>query len=93
MPKPTKSTGSARSTKNDLPFEEALKRLETVVETMEEEELPLEMLLDRFEEGTRLARRCQEKLAQAEVRIQKLEKDSGGELTLKALEETASDES
>ena len=68
-----------------LPFEEALKRLETIVETMESEDLPLEALLARFEEGTQLAKACQAKLADAELKIQKLEKSSAGEMTLKPL--------
>ena len=44
---------------SNLAFEEALKRLETVVEAMESEDLPLETLLARYEEGTRLAKACQ----------------------------------
>jgi exodeoxyribonuclease VII small subunit len=66
-----------------LPFEEALKKLETIVEAMESEDLPLEVLLARYEEGTRLARACQEKLAEAELKIQQLEKTAAGEMKLK----------
>jgi len=69
----------------NLPFEEALKKLEGIVEAMESEELPLETLLRKYEEGTRLARICQEKLAEAEVKIQQLEKSAGGEFKLKPL--------
>lgn len=68
-----------------MPFEEALKRLETIVEAMEGEELPLETLLARFEEGTKLAKVCQAKLADAELKIQKLETNSAGEPMLKPL--------
>jgi exodeoxyribonuclease VII small subunit len=71
-----------------LPFEEALGKLESIVEAMESEELPLESLLARYEEGTRLAKICQSKLAQAELKIQQLEKNAAGELTLKPLPET-----
>lgn len=66
-----------------LPFEEALKRLETIVESMEAEDLPLEALLAKFEEGTKLARLCQTRIAEAEIKIQQLEKQTSGELTLK----------
>lgn len=66
-----------------MPFEEALKKLEGIVEAMESEDLPLDDLLARFEEGTRLAKACQDKLAVAELKIQKLEKNSAGEMTLK----------
>jgi len=62
-----------------------LKKLETIVAAMESEELPLETLLAKYEEGTRLARTCQEKLAEAELKIQQLEKTAGGEMKLKTL--------
>lgn len=50
---------------------------------MESGDLPLESLLTRYEEGTRLAKTCQDKLAEAELKIQQLEKTAGGELKLK----------
>ena len=68
-----------------MPFEDALKRLETIVEAMESEDLPLETLLAKYEEGTRLAKICQEKLSEAEVKIQQLEKTAAGEVKLKPL--------
>jgi len=70
----------------NVPFEEALKKLEGIVEAMESEDLPLETLLAKYEEGTRLARVCQEKLAEAELKIQQLEKNSAGEMKLKPVE-------
>jgi len=70
---------------DNVPFEEALKRLEGIVETMESEDLPLETLLARFEEGTKLVKVCQSKLAEAELKIQKLEKNSAGEPVLKPM--------
>jgi exodeoxyribonuclease VII small subunit len=80
MSKPAKSGGTTQ-----LPFEEALKKLETIVESMEAEDLPLETLLARFEEGTKLAKICQTKLSEAEVKIQQLEKNAAGELSLKPI--------
>ncbi len=68
-----------------LPFEEALGRLETIVAAMEAGDLPLEQLLAKYEEGMKLATVCQEKLAEAEVKIQQLEKTAGGEFKLKPL--------
>jgi exodeoxyribonuclease VII small subunit len=78
--------------KESLPFEEALQKLESIVETMESGELPLETLLTRFEEGTRLVKVCQSKLEEAELKIQKLEKNPAGEPTLKPLETSILDE-
>jgi exodeoxyribonuclease VII small subunit len=69
-----------------IPFEEAMQKLETIVETMESGELPLEALMTQFEEGTRLAKICQARLAQAETKIQQLEKNAAGELTLRPVE-------
>ena len=83
MSKAVKASEAAKT--ENVPFEEALKRLENIVETMETEELPLETLLARFEEGTRLAKMCQAKLADAELKIQKLEKNNAGETVLKPL--------
>ena len=71
---------------NDVPFDEAMQKLETIVDAMESGELPLESLMAKFEEGTRLAKVCQTKLAQAEVKIQQLEKNAAGELTLRPVE-------
>jgi len=82
VPNPTKSAGPAHPAKS-LPFEDALKKLEGVVEAMESGELPLEALLARYEEGTRLVKICQEKLNEAELKIRQLEKDAAGEPVLK----------
>lgn len=66
-----------------MAFEEALKKLQAIVESMEAEDLPLEAMLAKYEEGTQLAKACQEKLAEAEVKIQRLEKSAAGNLQLK----------
>ena len=63
-----------------------MQQLESIVEKMESGELPLEALMTQFEEGTRLAKVCQAKLAQAETKIQQLEKNAAGELTLRPVE-------
>ena len=84
MPSAPKNAGQANPAKaGSLPFEEALKKLETIVTAMEAEDLPLETLLAKYEEGTRLARVCQDKLAEAELKIQELEKTAAGEMKLK----------
>jgi exodeoxyribonuclease VII small subunit len=83
MPNPSKNAGQTSA--KSLPFEEALKKLESVVGAMESDELPLEALLARYEEGARLVKICQEKLAEAELKIQQLEKGASGEMKLKPL--------
>jgi exodeoxyribonuclease VII small subunit len=77
---------AAQSPGEAMPFEEALKKLEKIVDDMEGGELPLETMLSRFEEGTRLVKVCQTKLEEAELKIQKLEKNAGGEMTLKPVQ-------
>ena len=67
-------------------FEEALKKLEGIVEAMESDDLPLETLLSKYEEGSKLVKICQEKLAEAELKIQQLEKTAAGEMKLKPLD-------
>jgi exodeoxyribonuclease VII small subunit len=86
VPSVPKNAGQSHPAKaGSLPFEEALKKLETIVAAMEAEDLPLETLLAKYEEGTRLAKACQEKLAEAELKIQQLEKSAAGEMKLKPL--------
>jgi exodeoxyribonuclease VII small subunit len=63
----------------EMKFDQALKRLEQLVEEMEEEEVPLEESLKKYEEGVRLAAFCQEKLDQAEKKIEILKKPVGAE--------------
>jgi len=76
----------------ELPFEAALQKLEAVVEAMEADDLPLETLLAQYEAGAKLVKICQEKLADAELKIQQLEKTAAGELKLKPFTEMTSDE-
>ena len=86
MPNVNRNAGQNNPAKADhLPFEEALKKLEAIVEAMESEELPLETLLGKYEQGTRLAKVCQDKLAEAELKIHQLEKNAAGEMKLKPL--------
>lgn len=86
----SKSAAQSDAAKS-LPFEDALKKLEGVVEAMESGDLPLETLLAKYEEGTKLVKICQEKLADAELKIQQLEKSGAGEMKLKPLEEMTND--
>jgi exodeoxyribonuclease VII small subunit len=81
---PTKSAGNVPA--KAPAFEEALKKLEGIVEAMESDDLPLETLLARYEEGARLVKVCQEKLTEAELKVQQLEKTAAGEMKLKPVE-------
>lgn len=50
-------------------FEEALRTLEELVETMEEGSLSLEESLRAFEKGVKLTRECQAALEEAEQKV------------------------
>lgn len=89
MPNPSKSAGQAPA--KNLPFEEALKKLEGIVGAMESDDLPLEALLTKYGEGARLVKICQEKLAEAELKIRQLEKSAAGEMKLKPFEENVNE--
>lgn len=67
-----------QSKESDQTFETAINRLEQIVEEMESDKLPLEQLLVRYEEGTRLAKVCQEKLDSAEKRIEIIARGASG---------------
>lgn len=73
-------------------FEQALERLETIVEELEGGTLSLEESLARYEEGIRLSRRLTQTLDQAEKRIERLVEDEGGTPGTRPLEADPGDE-
>ena len=70
----------------DIKFEDALQRLEQIVDQLEGGDLPLEDSLKVFEEGVALARRCAKYLEEAEKRIELLTKDESGLLKIELFE-------
>ena len=60
-------------------FENAMERLEHLVEQMENSRLPLEELIRAYEEGTQLIRVCSERLSVAEQRIETITRDASGQ--------------
>lgn len=67
-------------------FEASLESLEQIVQELERGDLPLERSLELFEDGIRLSRQCQERLQQAERRIEVLLRDNQGRPVVSALE-------
>jgi exodeoxyribonuclease VII small subunit len=63
-------------------FEASLEALEQIVQELEQGDLPLEKSLELFEHGIRLSRECQERLSQAERRIEVLLRDNQGNVTV-----------
>ena len=62
-----------------ISFESAVERLEQIVELMESDKMPLEDLLVRYEEGTKLVKFCQQQLESAEKRIEIITRNAKGE--------------
>ncbi|MGD9896716.1 MAG: exodeoxyribonuclease VII small subunit [Candidatus Methylacidiphilaceae bacterium] len=60
-------------------FEEAFRKLQEIVARMESGDLPLEELLERYEEGMRLVKICSDKLSLAEQKVTVLAQGSGSE--------------
>jgi len=68
---------------NDQTFETAIGRLEALVEEMEAEDLPLDRLIVNYEEGIKLVKTCQQKLAEAERKIEIIQRQAGADPELK----------
>lgn len=60
-------------------FEQSLKRLETIVNEMEQGNVSLEDSLRLFEEGTKLVTQCTKQLDEAELKVVRLMKGPDGE--------------
>jgi len=67
-------------------FESSLEELERIVRELEQGELTLEKSLELFEQGVKLSRECQERLNQAERRIEMLTRDNQGRPIVTAFE-------
>jgi len=73
----------------ELNFEAAMDRLEAIVEQMEGGKMPLEDLIVRYEEGMKLVKVCQERLASAEQRIEIITRNHAGKPVVKPFEPKA----
>ena len=88
----TKKKTAKKTAKQDrLTFEQAIERLETIVADMEGAELPLDKVLERYAEGTRLVQFCGEKLEEAEKKIEILGKKNDGSVKLKSFDDETDD--
>ena len=76
----------------EIKFEEALKKLEKIVEDLERGDLSLDEALKKYQEGIELSRLCSQRLENAKKRIDVLVKTKKGEFELKPLDETKIEE-
>jgi exodeoxyribonuclease VII small subunit len=73
-------------------FEEAMKRLEEIVQDLEGGNLSLEDSIKIFEEGMKLVRFCSQKLEETEQKVNLLIKEGEGSYTLRPFESEKKDE-
>ena len=59
-------------------FEQSIERLDAIVKSLEQGNVPLEQALKLFQEGTGLVRSCDEMLSKAELEVVKLMKGADG---------------
>ncbi len=79
----------ANKTSDEPNFEIAMDRLEAIVDQMESGKMPLEELILRYEEGMKLVKVCQERLASAEQRIEIITRNHAGKPVVKPFEPKA----
>lgn len=78
--------------RDNLKFEDALKRLDAIVEAMESGEIGIEESIARYEEAMLLKAHCQRILDEAEQRIRKIQLDAAGQLQSTPFEPPAAGE-
>ena len=76
----------------EIKFEEALKRLEKIVEDLEGGNLSLDESLAKYEEGIRLSKECSKKLEVARKKVEILLKSEDGSVVLKPFDEKEAEE-
>ena len=62
-----------------LTFEEAMEKLETIVQRLEEGDVPLEEALNIYKQGMELSKLCHDKLKNVEEQLAKVITDDGEE--------------
>ena len=78
--------------KKEPKFEEALKKLEQIVEELEGGELSLEESLKQYEEGVHLSKLCARRLEEAKKKLELLVKENGKLFTKPVKEEELEEE-
>lgn len=77
---------------DEIKFEDAMTRLEEIVEELESGDLSLEESLSAFEEGIKLSKICAKLLNEAERKVEILMKGEDGQLIAKPFSEDLSED-
>ncbi len=76
----------------EMKFEEALKKLEKIVQSLEDGDIPLDEALEKYEEGIRLSKTCAKKLEAAKKKVEILLKNEDGSVDIKEFDEKTAEE-
>ncbi len=71
----------------EMTYEQAMSRLDEIVQALEDTRLPLDEMVDRYEEGGRLVKICQSRLDTAQQRIELINRRASGAVTLEPLDD------
>ena len=72
--------------KDSMTFEEAFRKLESIVDSMEHGESTLDRVLEDYQEGMRMVQLCTQKLNEAETRLKCLIQGEDGQFRLEPME-------
>lgn len=76
----------------EIKFEDALKKLEKIVEELESGNLTLDEALKKYQDGIELSRACAQRLESAKKKIDVLVKNKKGEFELKDIADAETEE-
>jgi len=76
----------------EMKFEDALKKLEKIVDDLEAGDLSLDEALEKYEEGIKLSKLCAKKLELAKKKVEILLKSEDGSVELKPFDEKTAEE-
>ena len=73
----------SKNKEENITFEQAIEELETIINRLEEGDVPLDQTIELYEKGSELKEFCEKKLQSAEVKIKKInQKTKTKEITI-----------
>jgi exodeoxyribonuclease VII small subunit len=70
-----------KAKENEIKYEDALDRLEKIIDLLQEGKLSLDESLDAFQEGIKLLKLCRQRLDDADMKVKLLIKDEAGNMS------------
>jgi exodeoxyribonuclease VII small subunit len=67
-------------TEKNISFEQAIQELEQIVREMESGQAKLEESLEKYEQGIKLAKICEERLSKAKTKLQEISVNEDGSI-------------